>query len=116
MTGRSRFSLTTVMVLMVFVLSAIWTVPAFADDGAPPPTEPPVTETDPTPPAPDPVAEPAAVSVPVEEPAPITELLDQLPEGTTIVVTDAAGEALPLVTEEAAQAIVENDPMWCPAV
>ncbi len=114
MTGKSRFSLTTVMVLMVFVLSAIWTVPAFADDSAPPPTETPVTETDPTPSAPDSVAEPTADSIPVEEPTSIADLLDQLPEGTTVIVTDSAGEPLPLVTEEAAQAIVENDPMWCP--
>ena len=115
MTTKLRFSLSTATVLMIFVLSAIWAVPAFADDGAPPPTEPPITETDPTPPAPDSVAEPTADSAPVEEPAPITEVLDQLPEGTTVVVTDSAGEPLPLATEQAAQVIVENDPMWCPA-
>ncbi len=115
MKQKLRFGLLTAAVLMIFVLSAVWTAPASADDEVPPPTETPITETDPTPPAPETVAEPAADSAPDEEPAPVTELLEQLPEGTTVVVTDSEGEPLPLATDEAAHAIVENDPMWCPA-
>jgi hypothetical protein len=49
------------------------------------------------------------------EPTSTSDLLAQLPEGTELVVLDTAGESLPLATQEAAQAIVNGDPMWCPA-
>ena len=105
---KTRFTLTTTAVLTVFILSAMWTVPAFADDSTPPPVETPTEEVAPPP------AEPAAVEPALTEPAPLTELLEQLPEGTDLVVTDAAGEAVPLATQEAAQAATFKDPIWCP--
>jgi hypothetical protein len=52
----------------------------------------------------------------VEESAPeetVAEILEQLPEGTEVVVLSEDGIE-PLATEEAAQAILEGDPMWCP--
>lgn len=49
--------------------------------------------------------------------ATLPEVLDQLPEGTAVVVTDENGAVIPLATEaasEAIDAIDEGDPMWCP--
>jgi len=63
---------------------------------------------------------PAAVEnvAPVEdlatEEVTVAEVLEAAPEGTALVVLDENGEPLPLVTEEATQAAVNGDPMWCP--
>lgn len=107
MKNTARFILMSVTIMMTLVISAFLTVPAFADDGLPPP-------------AADGVApiEPLEDSV-VEESAPteisnLPELLNQLPEGTEVIVTDSTGEILPLVTEDAAAVIVSGDPIWCP--
>lgn len=43
----------------------------------------------------------------------VAEIIEQLPEGTEIIVVGEDGIE-PLATEEAAQAILEGDPMWCP--
>jgi hypothetical protein len=146
----------TAVVLLALIFSTTWTVPAYADDSAPPPAEP-TTEESTTPENSAPVEsvadediatieEPTAAaeesatveeatqeenSAPAEEIAPeetpaqveitepaedasLTEILEQMPEGTEVVVTDEAGEALPLVTEEAAEVVVNGDPQWCP--
>lgn len=67
--------------------------------------------------------EPAADQQPTEEAAPATEeaaptsdesVLDEVPENTTVTVLDANGEAQPLATQEAAEAIATSDPVWCP--
>ncbi len=42
------------------------------------------------------------------------EILASAPEGVDVVVLDESGESVPLVTQEAAQIILEGDPMWCP--
>jgi len=49
-----------------------------------------------------------------EEPQTVSEVLDEVPAGTEVVVLDEAGEALPLASAEAAEVIVESDPIWCP--
>ena len=51
-------------------------------------------------------AEEAAVA---EEP-----VLAEVPEATTVTVLNAEGESEPLATQEAADAIAESDPVWCP--
>jgi len=121
-----RFFTLTVTILLVLFASAVWTVPVFADDETPPPTETPV-ETQPGEESPPP-AEPALSAdetanenatpetAPAEEAVvdSAAELLASVPEGTEVIVVDENGEAVPLATEEAAQAIVEGDPMWCP--
>lgn len=143
MTGLSRSRLIISMMGVVLILSAMWTVPVLADDGAPPPTDTPMSEeTLPTPPAVDPTAEPIIDSTPVETAVPtaeplmdvvpaatqetvadsstaqestsLPEVLEQLPEGTTVVVTDSNGAPLPLASQQAAQVVTNNDPMWCP--
>lgn len=99
MKRRSRFNLTSITVLAVLVVNSFWTIPVLADDGTPPPAETPVE----TP------------TAPTEEPTPIVEQLQELPEGMEVVVVNEDGEVVPLATNEAAQAIHNNDPMWCPA-
>ena len=99
------------------------------------PITPPVTET--ATPEPDitetPTPEETATPLPEEtvpsveetplseEPAPPAEeaepvgLLSQLPENTEIVVLDQSGESIPLVSQDALDAMLDTDPMWCPA-
>lgn len=70
-----------------------------------------------------PVAEseqpPAEETQPVEEPVAeetLQTILEQVPENTTVTVLNAEGEALPLVSQESADAIASAyDPIWCPA-
>lgn len=78
------------------------------------PTEEPSSE---KPPADEqPTEEPPSEEPPSEEP-PVEEqpLMEQVPDDTTIVVLNEDGEPEPLVTQEAADAIEEGDPIWCPA-
>jgi hypothetical protein len=70
---------------------------AHADEGAPP--QPAVGE-----------------EQPAEEPVPseaVEEILEQVPEGTEVVVLSEEGVE-PLASEAAAEIIVNGDPMWCP--
>ncbi|MCA2000736.1 MAG: hypothetical protein LDL51_02600 [Chloroflexi bacterium] len=121
---------------LALLFSAVTATPALADDAVPPPADSAVTNPPPveeTPAVEEPVAaeepvvteEPVAAEEPVvteepvaaEEPAVtevVAEVLAQLPEGTELVVTNPEGEALPLVSVEAAEALMEGDPMWCP--
>ena len=39
MHSKTRFTLTKIAVLMVFAFSALWTVPALADESTPPPPD-----------------------------------------------------------------------------
>jgi hypothetical protein len=41
--------------------------------------------------------------------------LAELPENTVVVVLDENGNPIPLASQVAADAILEDDPMWCPA-
>jgi len=58
----------------------------------------------------DETAEEGGDDAPAEEPS----LMEQVPENTEVVVLNADGEAEPLATQEAADAVVESDPIWCP--
>lgn len=44
-----------------------------------------------------------------------SSLLSSVPENTTVTVLNADGEAQPLATQAAADAIAQSDPIWCPA-
>src|SRR5690349_10896493 len=61
--------------------------------------------------------EPVATEEPqAEEPAPVETveaILEQVPEGTEVIVMSEEGIE-PLASEEAAEIILEGDPMWCP--
>lgn len=47
------------------------------------------------------------------EPATVSELLEEIPENTDLVVV-AEDQIVPLATNEAATAILQGDPIWCP--
>lgn len=84
---KSRFVRTVLTAFALFSFSVARVVPAYADETAPPPEE----------------------TLLVEEPT------TQVPEGTDPAVVDQHGNALPLATQQAADAIIEKDPMWCPS-
>lgn len=128
-TVRTFFLSFTIVVFVLF--STIGTTAAYADDGTG--TETPVTEPTSNPaegqasdpvvevtPAPTEEVQPAATPLPVEEtvvvdPAP-ENILEQVPENTTVVVLNSEGAALPLASQESADAIASAyDPIWCPA-
>lgn len=118
MKKTSRLLFTTVVLILTLMTNLAIPVPAFADEGTPqtPPTEEPVVaETQ----APETIVEELSSSIetteqPVLEPDSVSELLDQLPENTNLIVLNEDGKVEPLVTEEAANTIVTGDPMWCP--
>lgn len=83
-------------VIAVVLTSAITTKPVHADDGITGGTPEPVVVEE-TPPA-----------------EAVAEIIEQLPEGTEIVVVSEDGIE-PLASEEAAQIIMQDDPLWCPA-
>ncbi len=45
----------------------------------------------------------------------VSEILEQLPEDTQIIVLNEEGNVEPLATETAAETIIIGDPVWCPA-
>jgi hypothetical protein len=45
----------------------------------------------------------------------VSEVLDQAPEGTQLVVLDNEGQVEPLASQEAANIVNTGDPMWCPS-
>ncbi len=125
-TRQLAWSLSLIFVLL---LSLVNINVALAEDSTPPPpvtepaTEPPVESTDAatavSTPLPEETASPTdedsvddSGSTETEEPS--TEALSQLPEDTAVVVVDAAGHVLPLASQDAAELILETDPMWCP--
>jgi hypothetical protein len=112
MHSPKRLSLFPLALAAALLFSAMLPVAAFADDSAPPAD--PGTETGPvdSPPVEETVEEPAAPAE--EESLTLPEVLDAAPEGTEVVVLDESNEPLPLVTEEAAEAILTGDPVWCP--
>ncbi len=115
---------------LVLLVSAVMPGTAYADDPLPP-TDPIETEqvppseaaVTPAPPgeatAPTEATSPAEDMVTGELPAPteeatLPEVLGALPEGTEVVVLDTGGEPLAMATNEAADVLVNGDPMWCP--
>jgi hypothetical protein len=102
-------SLLTIFVLTLSLMAPIGTVLAEGEAPADPTAEAPVIET----PAVDPTPEATPENTPVVDETP-QEVIEALPENTDLVVLDEQGEVLPLVTEEAAETIIEGDPMWCP--
>jgi hypothetical protein len=92
-----QFMLALTMIAVVMA----GTTPVHADDGT---TEPAGAE-----------EQPVEESAP-EESAPaetVEEILEQVPEGIELIVVSEEGVE-PLASEEAAEIILEGDPMWCP--
>ena len=110
-------------VLLALLMAAILPMSALAQDGVPPQPDVPVV-VDPVvdkPVVEEPVVEePTAVESAAEEPVveeqpTVSEVLAEVPQGTEVVVLDEYGEALPLVSVEAATVVQTSDPMWCPS-
>jgi hypothetical protein len=106
MKNSFKKSLMFLMLLLALTFSALGVTPALADDGVTQPADAPVVE--------QPVADTPVVDAPaatVEEPATeevaatVSEVLEALPEGTDLVVQNESGEALPLASQEAAEAV-----------
>ncbi len=119
--NRIRYSMWIAAIFFALILSAMNVAPALADESAPPepaPTEEAVDETESTTPEEEAVTPPAdeeTDSAVETESTSVAEVVEALPEDTTLVVVDENGEALPLASEEAAEAIELADPQWCPA-
>lgn len=62
-----------------------------------------------------PATEEAAPTEEASAPASDSNILDQVPENTTVTVLDEQGQAQPLATQDSADAVAELDPIWCPA-
>src|SRR5215216_1030735 len=63
-----------------------------------------------------PVDQATATEAPTEAAAPVTDssVLSSVPDNTAVTVLDASGNAEPLATQAAADAIATSDPIWCP--
>jgi hypothetical protein len=137
MSGKTRSSLLSLTIIAVILFSAFGTTRAYADGGTT--TETSSTEvTNQTDEASTETAVPTevtaeATAIPAEAPtetsettvqeaapatteeaAPTEPVLAAVPENTEVTVVDASGEAQPLATQEAAEAIAASDPIWCP--
>ena len=116
---KHLFSLSlTIIIVMLF--SALGPTTVYADDGAPP--DAPTTETDGASTEEEVAAElteeevaEAANEGEAERARKEPSLMEQIPDNTEVVVVNTKGKAEPLATQEAADAVVESDPMWCPA-
>lgn len=123
MTKARTIILTGALFLALFA-SAMYTVPVLADESTPTPTPEqtnveettqPTESQDEAQPEETPQPEPTVDSVSEEESQPVAEILEQLPEDTTLVVLDEEGQAVSLATQEAEDAVLLADPRWCPA-
>jgi hypothetical protein len=109
MQRNHRFILLTSAWLLALVFSSMQTVLVHADDTQPPL---PATEEPVQPPAEESTATETSVSDSPEETVNFPEVLEGLPEDTTLVVLDASGESLPLVSEAAAEVLSAPDPYF----
>jgi hypothetical protein len=100
---------TAVVLIMIFIASFTRPAAVFADDGAPTEPAPQVEQTQ------EPLDDdPSPITLP-EETQPLPDVLESLPAETGIIVIGDDGHVEPLATHSAADAILQNDPMWCPA-
>ncbi len=122
--SRYRYSMFAAALLAALLFSAFAAMPAYADDGTPPPgTEEPAPPVDSgggeeTPPPAEQSAPPVDSNGEQEAAPPVVE--ESAPPAaedspTPVIVVNEAGEVLPLASQEAAEVIANNDPMWCPA-
>ncbi len=114
---QRQHSILAALLIIVLCVSMLHIQPVLADGEAPP--EPAATEVPTEPPTATEVAtEPPMEATPIAVEAtetPLAEILTQAPESTEVVVLDETGSSVPLATQEAADIIAANDPMWCPA-
>lgn len=123
--SKFRYIMLIGAIFLALVLSAVNTVPVFADESTPPSETSEETASQETESAeaeststeeeasPQTMGEPE--SAVEEESNPVTEILEQLPENTEIIVLDENGDPVSLATQQAEEAVPLADPRWCPA-
>ena len=136
---NKKLTVLSLVVLLSLLTSLVFPTGVLADDSTPPSTEVPGVVTPPEEtPTPEPTADAAAPEIVSTQEAIATEasvsdvatpeptvdagsaasdvsLLSQLPENTEVVVSNADGVVVPLGSQEAADIIAVQDPLWCPA-
>ena len=99
---------------LAMTFSMIFSSQAFADGTT---DTPPIAEETSLPPAEEPGTKDTTSSVETktisEQNNTVSELLSQIPDDTGLIVT-VEERVVPLATPEAAAAIVQGDPIWCP--
>jgi len=103
--NKPRYLSLAFIIVLVLMFAAARPYAVFADDETPPTPEPTEEAVEPTP-----TEEPTTASD-EETPSP-AEIIEQLPEGTDLVVLNESGEVLSLVTEEAAEVLAVPDPYF----
>ncbi len=133
MSGKTRSSLLSMTIIAVILFSAFGTTSAYADGGTTTETSSTEVSTQTEEASTETAVSAEATATPEEAPAESTEttsaeaapttteeavpaepVLTAVPENTEVTVVDANGEAQPLATQEAAEAIAASDPIWCP--
>ncbi len=117
-----RSTLYILTISAVLLMSIMGTTTVYAEGGTDedpavtePPAEPPETNEAEEPPTEFQDESPPESEEPPEEQAnTVPEVLEQVPEGTELVIVNDEGEAEPLASLEAAEILVEGDPVWCP--
>ncbi|HET7143997.1 MAG TPA: right-handed parallel beta-helix repeat-containing protein [Anaerolineales bacterium] len=110
MKNKHLYSLLTISVIFVFIMSLFSTVNVLADDSTPPaPIEEPVVDVTPT--DVPPTEDPTATEILAEDVS-VPEALVQLPDGTDVIVSDQNGEALTLASTDAADVLATADPYF----
>lgn len=108
----------TLTLLLVLTLSAFVTAPVYADEATPEETvevtEQTSTQDEATEETPQPDVKPESTPESSDSAEAVESIIESLPEDMQLVVLDEEGEALPLVSQEAEQAVVVGDPIWCP--
>lgn len=114
MSNKFRAFFISLSLLALLAFSAFGTIPAYADDGTTTGSTDTTTTTgtDQGTVTTDTGGQPTADTPPAAD---TTPLLEQVPDNTTVTVVDASGEALPLASQESADAVTLSDPIWCPA-
>ena len=95
MTKNKLFSILSISTLIVFVLSAAFSVPALADSGTTLPASP-------------------SSGGGRSSNKGSSNSLSQVPSGTKVVVLNSSGNKVPLGSQEAQDIINSGDPIWCP--
>jgi hypothetical protein len=114
MRSKKHHSILTLFLIFSLFANLLNVQSVRADDETP--TEPPPTQVATEPPVEETPISVESTPAPIEASAtPVAEILTQVPEGTEVIVQDQSGSAIPLVTQEAAEIVEVNDPMWCPA-
>jgi hypothetical protein len=106
----------------VLLMSVMGTTTVYAEGGTDedpvvtePPAEPPeTTEAEEPPTEVQDESPPESEESPAEVVNTVPEVLEQVPEGTELVIINEEGDSEPLVTQVAAEILVEGDPVWCP--